>query len=195
MVVLLGDFNADLLKYDHDEEASGFLDAMYSKQLLPNISSPTRITSTSATLIDNIFTNDYDNTFTSGNLVTTLSDHLAQILIVPIRNTRHKEPKKVHRYFQKILRDKDIISRGLQNTNWDKELQLNLENINISTKKFISKINNLINDWAPLKELSNTKQKLQNKPWITKSILKSNKNKNKQYRICAELKTLLSAKK
>ena len=26
MVVLLGDFNADLLKYDHDEEVSGFLD-------------------------------------------------------------------------------------------------------------------------------------------------------------------------
>ena len=103
MVVLLGDFNAELLKYDHDEEVSGFLDAMYSKLLLPNISSPTRITSASATLIDNIFTNDYDNTFTSGNLVTTLSDHLAQILIVPIRNrTRHKEQKKVHRKFTEI---------------------------------------------------------------------------------------------
>ena len=85
-VVLLGYFNADLLKYDHDDKVADFLDAMYSKLLLPNISSPTRITSTSATLIDNIFTNNYDNTFTSGNLVTTLSDHLAQILIVPIRN-------------------------------------------------------------------------------------------------------------
>ena len=53
-VVLLGDFNADLLKYDHDDEVADFLDAMYSKLLLPNISSPTRITSTSATLIDNI---------------------------------------------------------------------------------------------------------------------------------------------
>ena len=153
---------------------------MYQMQL-PNISSPTRITSTSATLIDNIFTNDYDNAFTSGNLVTTLSDHLAQILIVLIRNTtRHKEPKKVYRDFQKILRNKDIISRYLQNTNWDTELQLNLGNTNISTEKFISKINNLINDWAPLKELSNAKQKLQNKPWITKGILKSIKNKNKQ---------------
>ena len=91
LVVLQGDFNADLLKCDHDEEVSGFLDAMYSKLLLPNISSPTKITSTSATLIDNIFTNDYENTFTSGNLVTTFSDHLAQILIVPTRNTtRHK---------------------------------------------------------------------------------------------------------
>ena len=116
---------------------------MYSKLLLPNISSPTRITSTSATLIDNIFTNDYDNTFTSGNLVTTLSDHLAQILIVPIRNTtRYKEPKKVYPDFQEILRNKDIISN----------------------RKIISKINNLINHWTPLKELSNAKQKLKNKP-------------------------------
>ena len=108
---------------------------MYSKLLLPNISSPTRITSTSATLTDSIFTNDYDNTFTSGNLVTTLSDHLAQILIVLIRNTtRYKKPKNIHHDFQEILRNKDIISRDLQNTNWDTELQLNSENINISTE-------------------------------------------------------------
>ena len=152
MVVLLGDFNADLLKYDHEEVAE-FLDVMYSKLLMPNISSPTQITSTSATQINNIFENDYDNTFTSGNLVTTLSDHLAQFFIVLIRNTiRHKESKKVQRDFQEILRSKGIISRDLQKTNWDTELQLNLEEINISTEKFISKIINLINDWLPLKE-------------------------------------------
>ena len=104
MVVLLGDFNDDL-----------FLDAMYSKLLLRNISNPTQIKSTSAMLIDNIFTNNYDNTFTSGNLVTTLSDHLAQILIVPIRNTtRYKEPKKVYRDFQEILKNKNTISRHLK---------------------------------------------------------------------------------
>ena len=138
MVVLLGDFNADLLKYEHDEEVADFLDAMYSKLLLPNISSLTGITSTSSTLTDNIFTNDYNNTITSGNLVTTLSYHLTQILIIPIRiTTRHKKPKKVKRDFQEILRNKDIISRDLQNTNWDMELQLNLENINISIKTFI----------------------------------------------------------
>ena len=101
----------------------------------------------------------------SGNLVITFSDHLAQILIVPFQNTTtYKEKKKVHRDFQEILRNKDLISRDIQNINWDTELQLNSENINISTKKFISTINNLINDWAPLKELSNAKQKLQSKP-------------------------------
>ena len=159
MIVLLGEFNAGLLKYDHDDEAADFLDAVYSKLLLPNVFNPTRITSTSATLIDNNFTNDYDNTFTSGNLVITLSDHLAQISIISIRNkTRRKGPKIVHQDFQEILRNKDIISRDLQNANWDMELQLNLKNINISTEKFISKISNLINDWAPLKELSNAKK-------------------------------------
>ena len=77
-----------------------FLDAMHSKLLLPSISSSTQILSTSVTLIDKIFTNDCDNTFISGNLVTTLSDHLAQLLIVLIRDTtRHKEPKKVNRDF------------------------------------------------------------------------------------------------
>ena len=94
MVVLLRRLqcNADLLKYDHGDKVADVLDAVYSKPLLPNISSPTQIMPTSATLTDNIFTNSYDNTFTSGNLVT-LSDHLAQILIVPIQNTttRHKE--------------------------------------------------------------------------------------------------------
>ena len=86
--------------------------------------------------------------------------------------------------FRKFLGTKILFLRDVQNANWDTELQLNLENINKSTEKFISKINNLINDWAPLKELSNAKQKLQNKPLITKEILKSIKNKSKQYKKC-----------
>ena len=127
--MLLVDFNADLLKYDHDEKVADFLDEMSSKLLLPNTSSPAGITLTSATLIDNISTNDYDSTFTSRNLVTTLSNYLTEILIVPIRNTTmHIEPKKVHQDFQETLRNKGIISRDLLNTNWDRELQLNLQN-------------------------------------------------------------------
>ena len=71
----------------------------------------------------------------------SLSDHLAQILIVPVWNTtRHKEPKKVHHDPQEILRNKDIISRDLQNTNWDAELQSNSENINTyQPKKLLQK--------------------------------------------------------
>ena len=35
MIVLLGDFNAEFLKYNHDEEVADILDALYSKLLLP----------------------------------------------------------------------------------------------------------------------------------------------------------------
>ena len=43
---------------------------------------------------------------------------------------------------------------------------------------------------GPTKGLSNTKQKLQNKPWITKGILKSIKNKNKEYKKMCRTKDL-----
>ena len=56
------------------------------------------------------------------------------------------------------------------------ELQLNLENINVSNEK--------------LKKILNIKQKLENKPWITKEILKSIKNKNKQNKKMCQTKDL-----
>ena len=73
-VVLLDfrDFNADLLKYDQNSNISDFRDLMYSSLLLPHIFSPTCTTSSSATLIDKIFTNNYNSSFVSGNLINTL---------------------------------------------------------------------------------------------------------------------------
>ena len=50
--------------------------------LLPHIISPTHITARSKTLTGNIFSNAYDSTFKSGNLLTTLSDHNAQFLFL-----------------------------------------------------------------------------------------------------------------
>ena len=81
-VVLLGDFNADLLKYDKDCNVSDFLDTKYSNLLVPHIACPARVTVNSETLIDNNFSNNYDSSFTSGNLVTTLSNHQAQFLLM-----------------------------------------------------------------------------------------------------------------
>lgn len=50
-VVLLGDFNINLLKYDTDNSVSHFLDSMYQNSLQPHITAPTRITPHSKTLI------------------------------------------------------------------------------------------------------------------------------------------------
>ena len=97
-VVLLGDFNADLLKYDQNSNISDFLDLMYSSLLLPHIFSPTRTTSSSATLIDNIFTNNYNSSFVSGNLVNTFLEHHAQFLIMGNENSSFKLDSKEHMF-------------------------------------------------------------------------------------------------
>ena len=56
LVVLMGDFNINLMEYASDKHISKFLDAMGSFAFIPNITLPTRIANDSQTLIDNIFT-------------------------------------------------------------------------------------------------------------------------------------------
>jgi len=55
---------------------------MNSNYLLPYILQPTRVTDRSATLIDNMFANTFNFNALSGNLVTKISDHFPQFLII-----------------------------------------------------------------------------------------------------------------
>ena len=54
---VMGDFNLDLLQYNHHTPTQEFIDTLFSHAFIPLISNPMRLTSYSATLIDNIFTN------------------------------------------------------------------------------------------------------------------------------------------
>ena len=82
-IILLGDFNIDLVKCSVDASTSEFFNLFSSYNLLPYITLPTRITNRSQTLIDNIFSNSTSNQIISGNLTSTVSDHLPQFLIYP----------------------------------------------------------------------------------------------------------------
>ena len=73
---------------------------MFSSSFYPLISRPTRITSTSATLIDNIFVNSFEDNFATGLLLTDISDHLpifqiataiANINATPIKETKYRK--------------------------------------------------------------------------------------------------------
>lgn len=91
---LAGDFNIDLLKSDTDDHTKDFFDTLTSNLFVPHITLPTRITNRSQTLIDNIYSNnpEFENC-TSGNFTFSISDHLAQFLIVP---TTEKRTPKIH---------------------------------------------------------------------------------------------------
>ena len=53
----MSDFNINLSNYDHHMETHDYVGAMFSNSLIPQIMKPTRITPTTATLINNIYSN------------------------------------------------------------------------------------------------------------------------------------------
>ena len=72
------DHNLDLLKLDKHKTKGEFLDRNLDNNLLPCITRPTRITKSSATLIDNIFINLKLHEDCRTSIITIdLSDHLS----------------------------------------------------------------------------------------------------------------------
>ena len=80
-----GDFNIDLMKNDIDANTLTFLDLLTSHLFVPHIIHPTRITTNSKTVIDNIFSNSPNfSEGISGNITLSISDHLVQFLLIPM---------------------------------------------------------------------------------------------------------------
>ena len=75
-------FSISLLKYQSHSETNDFINLMVSHYLLPHILHPTRVTDHSATIIDNIFTNNAESDTISGNILSQISDHFPQFLIM-----------------------------------------------------------------------------------------------------------------
>ena len=79
---MMGDFNINLLKYQSHPETNDFIKLMVSHYLLPHILHPTRVTDHSATIIDNIFSNNVESDTVGGNISCQITDHFPQFLTV-----------------------------------------------------------------------------------------------------------------
>ena len=78
----MGDLNINLLKHNSKRTIQNFYDIMCSNYFLPYILQPTRIANNSKTLIDNIFLNTTEYKSYSGNLTSSISDHLIQFVFL-----------------------------------------------------------------------------------------------------------------
>ena len=78
------DHNLDFLKASKHTSTEDFVDLKLNIGLFPTVTRPTRVTHTSAALIDNIMVNkDLYDSHSIGILLSDLSDHLPCFLIVP----------------------------------------------------------------------------------------------------------------
>lgn len=177
---IMGDFNIDLLQHDKHPTTNQFLDNMFSFMLCPIITRPTRLTSHSATLIDNIFTNNISRNSFTGLLVNDLSDHLPIFTLVydEIVPTLKKNVKTFVRDFN----DKNIeeFKSRLKEQNWS-DIS-NFEEPNQAYNVFLDKYTKLYDSCFPLKTMKGKSLKTLLNPWMTKGILNSVRKKNYLYK-------------
>ena len=94
---ITGDFNIDLLKTDTHAPSSAFLELLYSYGYLPLINKPTRVTNSSATIIDHIYCNKIMDQATFQDIFyTDISDHYT-VFSVSIGSDRMESTSYEHR--------------------------------------------------------------------------------------------------
>ena len=179
-LILMGDFNINLLNADTDTAVNSFVDILSSYLLLPNINIPTRITSTSKTLIDNIFCNFSDPNFISGNLISGISDHLPQFLITSDNNYKTK-PITEYYYRDWSQFDREQFLLDYFEIDWNDTLKLYKQDVDTSFGFFITTLNNLIDKYLPVKMSKNKRCFKKLKPWITPGLIKSMSIRDKLY--------------
>ena len=102
-MIIMGDFNLDFIKLESRPHVNLFLETMLSNFFYPHIVQPTRFSDDSNySLIDNIFYNSLDKRCISGNLLSHISDHLPNFLIIDKSISYSKTPKRFKRDFSKF---------------------------------------------------------------------------------------------
>lgn len=87
---LMGDFNIDLTKYTENSKTQDFLNNIISKGFLPHITKPTRVTETTATLIDHIYTNNITPSSESGIIITDVHKGARPLCHISLYTTYEK---------------------------------------------------------------------------------------------------------
>ena len=150
-VYIAGDFNIDLLKYEINIKYREFYNLMTSNGFLPLIIQPTRITDTSKTLIDNIYTNSFVNESISGNILIEIADHLTQFVSV---HNQVSTPQN-ESYYKRDDKNwkEDLFLDDLSIQNWE----TNSEDPDLRFKDLLMRYENCVNRHLPFKKMTKKK--------------------------------------
>ena len=89
-----GDFNLNCLEFHQSSGIRQFFNNMFEKGAIPLINRPTGVTTSNATLIDNILTNCvFDTSLRNGIIKTSISDNLAIFAAIKLSNEKTRNQK------------------------------------------------------------------------------------------------------
>ena len=181
---LCGDFNINLLNSESHNGTKDFIEMLYSLGLYPLIDRPSRITSNSATLIDNIFTNELQHDHISGLLINDTSDHLPVFSIKKCYLDRNpvKEFIMIRNENKEAIK---ALGKALGEKNWDEVYATNDTNESFNT--FLDYFTKSFNEHCPIRKVKISNKK-KYKPWFTNGLQNACKKKNNLYAIFLKTK-------
>ena len=182
-IYLMGDFNINLLNYGSHNKTNEFLDMMYSFNMYPLISKPTRISANKASLIDNIYSNTLENQGQSGIIYDDLSDHFPIYTVLKNKTCLSNCHQRKRQLKKRFINDDSLLlfKKRLKNVDWSHDDSCT--NVNEKYDTFFEKFYDVYDACFPLQTVCDKKMPQLKRPWITKGILKSIRHKNKMYKI------------
>ena len=169
----MGDFNIDLLKTESCDFSNRFSEQLFTSSFLPLITRPTTITEHTATLIDNIFTNDLELIESSKNglIFSDISDHLPVFHIASFPTKMYSSKVETSQH-QRIVNNASLLlfSNSVKDISWDIIVEDN--DPSESYKNFHNKLIQAFDKSFPL--VKRQKRNIINydkSPWMTQGIV------------------------
>ena len=168
-VYILGDFNTNLLNYDSHIPSTKFISLFLSQSFLPYSVHPTRVSDESATIIDNIFSNacNFDNI--SGDILIQISDHFPQVLIVKKAGIKARSMSFFQHDYATFNEENFVSDFNATSLEYLNDAALD---VNDKFNRFLTSLNDLVSNHAPLKKLTKKDIKFRDKLWINNKIKK-----------------------
>lgn len=182
---LLGDFNLNLLLHDRNDKIKHYVDLLNCYDCRYILTKPTRINRnhlSRSSLIDHIYTNDCKNELTPGILVTDTSDHFPITLKVDLKIRRNVFTSRRCRDYKNLNQENFITDLKNKLTWWIDRLTINPDfDVNATFNLLLKLIKETVDKHAPFRNLSRKELRKMIKPWLTRGILISIKNRQKYY--------------
>ena len=122
---------------------------------------PARVTDHSATIIDNIFSNNVESDTVGGNKLSQITDHFPQFRITKNIAMDYRKVALFQRNYSKFSEERFLDD--FKKLFWE---DLHDENLNINYKfdKFFDRVNYTVQEHVPLKKVNKQQLKLRSKP-------------------------------
>ena len=171
-IIIGTDQNLDYLKINQHNNTRKFFDLNLSNHLLATILKPTRVTHSSATLIDNIYVDaDLHNNIKSYIVTSDISDHYLCLTLINSSGFVTVGGRRVETRYVNDATYRNM-NASLLNRDWSALEDMSVDQ---SSEFLINEISSVLNMYAPIKYKAVNDKYCSHEPWFTQGLKTSSR--------------------